>query len=1709
MFKKILSKKQLANIALLICMLLILILIPILSSCTFSEPEYNSDVKTYYKGSIDDEFDDDLVIIVLNKKATRQFKKYSPKDFPEIDCIEITDLTEGTVDWVEKKLKGEPTSTEMAVNIEEFRRILSLKLSQHSKENVLKSIRKLEKRPEILSAEPNTLISIASANTPNDTNYFAQWGLDKIGIKNAWALCDNIDRVRVGIIDSGIDANHEDLDDNISTADLHRDFSEGREVYVDTPTDVIGHGTHVAGIIGAESNNGIGVTGINWNIELISLKVFDDTGVGDARNLGLAVNFASQNEITLLNYSGGGYVENNNVKKAIKNYSGLLVSSAGNDNIDTDYKAHYPSSYEYDNIISVGSTNSDDERSEFDGTAKSNYGSKSVDLFAPGSRILSTFPNNSYASLSGTSMATPMVTGVASLIMGRNPSFTVSTVKNILLSAVDQVPGIRNLCRTSGRLNAEKAFNNFSFNTIELSDGTLEINNCKYEAIGDFIFPSFIGDKPITKIGDNCLNASKARTIKIPDGITSIGSMAFANCSELTSVSIPASVTYISLDAFKNCPKLKSIHIDNGNEIYKSINGILYTKNINSLLIYPSGIENQTFRVQTQTKTIEENAFENQQYLQTIYLGNVTTIKNNAFLNAIELQNIVEGEGVEVVGTNVFDGTKWLKNATSDLIIGNVFVKKIIQNNEAYTLPEGITFIASQAFDSTDITKITLSSTLNRIGSYAFANCNNLTNLIIPINVREIESYAFYNCKSLNTVSLISPLPPRLGENAFLDNATSLRILLPSLKRADYETDTNWSIYKEIFDVKKIKVNFDSNGADNCPEGIEVEYYSYVQNIEPVRRENYALLGWFYNDSLYLNGMILDIYSDELTLKAEWKPINYRISYIVRNGKNSSLNTTQYNVETNVKLENPTPNEGYAFFGWYKTADFSGEKVYEITKGSAGNIKLFAKIEPILYTVYLNVNDAEASPAFVNPNILTNVEYNQSNSMPIPTRNGYEFLGWFDQSTGGKRYSNGLGEAVIPWDKSENTTLYAHWEAEQYYILITIEGTIKWLGSNGLSDVKIPLTFGQEFKCPASLALELVHAPSMKPGHKFLYFIAPNGEPLHEVFYTVPDYGENGAIYPITIEWETEKHSIFFDSNGGTSVENILDVKYDTILDLYKHTPEKPGYKFIGWKVKESIDGFDKDSVFNYYAMPDLTIDTQQNGSLGLIAEWDYQEFTIYFDSINGSMVNAKTVKYMHLPEKYEIPIKKGYKFKGWYDTRDYQVQYADELGDPVKSWDKTYATDLYAKWELEIYKINYDLDGGINNELNVGSYTFETLVNLYEPTKLGYLFDGWYDKDNNEFYSYIPLYSIGDRTLIAKWYANVSYLNEVGGTKTYSSPTTVVDITNANTNSKYTIIVSSSVNIITFTANNYNSTAIKLNIVIENRNRDIQVVLNNINICAGTYDTHGIEVRCNNVGLYINYTGTNRLQGADGTSYLGVYQHGNQGAAGIYAVNNFVYISGTGSLSVIGGNGGNSGKGADGTKGADGKDASIIIGHGTDGESGANGKIGVIGGNGGYGITAGFVSIKDQAENLKIIGGNGGKGGVGGRGGDGGRGGHGAGSVLICMNGGNGGAGGNGGRGGNGGNGGKGVSGTYNLPNASIEDGVQGIRGIGGAGGNGGYGGANGPSSINTGTHGIGGAGGNGGNAGSGSKAPNYSDAYYIGRNGNNGGYYYSVWGK
>ena len=210
--------------------------------------------------------------------------------------------------------------------------------------------------------------------------------------------------------------------------------------------DKTGHGTHVSGIIAAVGNNGIGVAGIGWNLRLMPLKVLADNTTQDMETFDIvaAIEYAIAQRVRIVNCSFGG--EGNPSTEEYDAFSrlglaGILaVCAAGNFSGDSDVTPVYPASYGLDNIISVALSN------QTDGLANSNYGKTSVDLMAPGENIYSTHlclggeTCNSYMSRSGTSMAAPHVTGVAGLILSRNPQLGYARVKSVILGSVDPIP---------------------------------------------------------------------------------------------------------------------------------------------------------------------------------------------------------------------------------------------------------------------------------------------------------------------------------------------------------------------------------------------------------------------------------------------------------------------------------------------------------------------------------------------------------------------------------------------------------------------------------------------------------------------------------------------------------------------------------------------------------------------------------------------------------------------------------------------------------------------------------------------------------------------------------------------------------------------------------------------------------------------------------------------------------------------------------------------------------------------------------------------------------------------------------------------------------------------------------------------------------------------------------------------------------------------
>jgi subtilisin family serine protease len=353
--------------------------------------------------------------------------------------------------------------------------------------NVGSAIEALKKNPNVEFAEPNYIYTHGAASTDTYYTNGSLWGMYGAGTTPAnqygsnaaaaWAAGNTGSKaVYVGVIDEGIQYNHPDLDaqvwnnpfdvadgrdnDGNGYIDDTRgwDFANGDNTIYDGGTrgSTDDHGTHVSGTIGAESN-GTGVVGVNWNVTLISGKFLGRSG-GTTANAVKAVDYFNDlktrhglNIVATNNsWGGGGYSQALYDAIARANNAGILfIAAAGNSGTNNDTTASYPSNYDLPNVIAVAAI---DKAGLL--TSWSQYGAKTVDLGAPGAAIYSTTAYNLYESYSGTSMATPHVTGAAALYASVKPGATAATIKNALLSSAVPTASLQGKTVTGGRLDA-------------------------------------------------------------------------------------------------------------------------------------------------------------------------------------------------------------------------------------------------------------------------------------------------------------------------------------------------------------------------------------------------------------------------------------------------------------------------------------------------------------------------------------------------------------------------------------------------------------------------------------------------------------------------------------------------------------------------------------------------------------------------------------------------------------------------------------------------------------------------------------------------------------------------------------------------------------------------------------------------------------------------------------------------------------------------------------------------------------------------------------------------------------------------------------------------------------------------------------------------------------------------------------------------------
>lgn len=325
----------------------------------------------------------------------------------------------------------------------------------------------------------NYIMTLVSTNDPY---YDKLWAIENSGqevnykegvpdadmdINEAWDISDGDENIIVAILDTGVDYTHSDLSDNMwrGLAKHGLDFAANDngdnddDPMPDEPYNENGHyhGTHVAGIIGAVGNNSIGISGVAQNVQIMALKVFRPNGYGYSSDIMEALDYVSQrvdagDNIVAINASyGGGGTQGDSTSRAIESLGDkgvVFCAAAGNSSLNIDNDPVYPASYDAPNIIAIAASDQDDNLASF-----SNYGKNSVDIAAPGTNILSTYPENRYAYLQGTSMATPNIVGSIVLLAAQNPNASAVELKNKLLDGVDVKPIFTDKTVTDGRVN--------------------------------------------------------------------------------------------------------------------------------------------------------------------------------------------------------------------------------------------------------------------------------------------------------------------------------------------------------------------------------------------------------------------------------------------------------------------------------------------------------------------------------------------------------------------------------------------------------------------------------------------------------------------------------------------------------------------------------------------------------------------------------------------------------------------------------------------------------------------------------------------------------------------------------------------------------------------------------------------------------------------------------------------------------------------------------------------------------------------------------------------------------------------------------------------------------------------------------------------------------------------------------------------------------
>ncbi len=513
--------------------------------------------------------------------------------------------------------------------------------------------------------------------------------------------------------------------------------------------------------------------------------------------------------------------------------------------------------------------------------------------------------------------------------------------------------------------------------------------------------------------------------------------------------------------------------------------------------------------------------------------------------------------------------------------------------------------------------------------------------------------------------------------------------------------------------ANKYTVTLDGNGGTPAQPTYEATYDSPLTNIPLAVRPGYVFEGWF---TAAQGGNKIDIsasykLTQGVTYYAQWSLGNFILTFDPLGGTATIENKTV--TFTKIYGELPTAQRaGFEFGGWFTEKDGGGKQILaEGTVDIIANTVLYVKWIPNKYTVSFDSNTGEGD--FEDRVVVFDSPYG---SMPIPTKPGYAFVGWFTEKDGGKP-ADSTTRVFVP----DNHTLYAHWEPGKFAVTFDPNG-----GQTPLAEKLVTyLTTYGELPVPTRVGYTFVGWFTQTEGGDKI----ENTTPVRII-----------AAQTLYAQWSVNTYSISFETNSESKFDSIK-VVFDTAYGELP-VPVKKGYTFVGWHTEE------KDGTLLITAESILKIGEDSV----LIAHWRANTYNITFDPSKGEVdVNLIQVVFDEMYPELPVPTRYGYEFLGWY-TVDGDGGVMISMGDVV-----SYDTDmiLYARWSARKIMISFDPNKG-RVEYPVRGYEFDSPYGILPvPVRDGYTFLGWQKEDGTYITVDTVIDFVNDIGVVAQWRAN------------------------------------------------------------------------------------------------------------------------------------------------------------------------------------------------------------------------------------------------------------------------------------------------------------------------------------------------------------------